>query len=154
MKRLRQRARWPRRRSPEARDKGAISVLVAISAASLVVLVGVVLDFGGRLRAIENADARAQEAARFAGQQLDEKALRDGLGYRLVQSTARDAALTYLQRLGLRGNVNFPDPQTITVTVDTEYRTALLGAVRINTLSVHGHGKATLLHGVTEAENG
>ncbi|GAA2748201.1 hypothetical protein GCM10010440_47420 [Kitasatospora cinereorecta] len=139
------------RRGP---DDGAISVLVAITAAALVVLVGVVLDFGGRLRAIEQADARAQEAARVAGQQLDEKALRDGQGYRLRQDVAEQAAAAYLGRYGLTGAVSFPDPRTVTVTVDTQYRTALLGAVHLTTLPVHGHGKAALVHGVTEAENG
>ncbi|MEV4555402.1 hypothetical protein AB0K51_00230 [Kitasatospora sp. NPDC049285] len=142
-------------RTPAAeRDRGTISVMVAALAVSLVVLVGLVLDFGGRLRAIERADALAQEAARVGGQQLDVKKLRDGAGYQLDQATADAAARAYLAGRGGSVEITFPDPQTISVTLDTDYSTALLSVVRLTTLPVHGHGKATLVHGITEGSTG
>jgi len=142
------------RLQPRGSDRGAISTFVAIIAAALVILVGIVLDFGGRLRAIEQTDALAQEAARVAGQQLDEKALRDGDGYQVRREVAADAVAAYLASKGLRGHVDFPAPDTVAVNIETTYPTTLLGVVGVTHLPVRGYGRATLVHGVTKAENG
>ncbi|QKW22840.1 hypothetical protein HUT16_30450 [Kitasatospora sp. NA04385] len=131
--------------------------MVAITAVSLVAVVGLVLDFGGQLRAVERADAVAQEAARVAGQQLDIDRLRSGGGYQVDPAQATSAARAYLASQGVSGDVDFPkypDLSEISVTTSTTYRTALLGAVGITSLSVQGHGKATLLHGITEGKTG
>ncbi|BAJ32189.1 hypothetical protein KSE_64300 [Kitasatospora setae KM-6054] len=138
-------------------DRGSISVMVAITAVSLVAVVGLVLDFGGQLRSTERADALAQEAARVAGQQLDITKLRAGGGYQVDPKQAVSAGRAYLASQHVSGSVDFPrypDLSEISVTVDTTYPTALLGAVGITSLSVQGHGKATLLHGITEGKTG
>ncbi|MFJ1751362.1 TadE/TadG family type IV pilus assembly protein [Kitasatospora sp. NPDC088134] len=144
-------------RGVNGRDRGSISVMVAITAVSLVAVVGLVLDFGGQLRTMERADALAQEAARIGGQQLDIDRLRAGQGYHFDRAAAEDAARGYLRAHGITGDITFPDSQnTTTFSVDctTRYRTALLGVVAIDTLTVQGHGKATLVHGITEGTTG
>ncbi|WP_344554234.1 pilus assembly protein TadG-related protein [Kitasatospora saccharophila] len=144
-------------RGVNCRDRGSISVMVAITVASLVAVVGLVLDFGGQLRAMERADAVAQEAARAAGQQLDIDRLRAGGGYQVDAARAEAAAQAYLASQHVTGDVDFPkypDLSEISVTARTTYRTSLLGVVGITTLSVQGHGKATLLHGITEGKTG
>ncbi|WP_371501041.1 hypothetical protein OG871_29795 [Kitasatospora sp. NBC_00374] len=138
----------------DGEDRGAISTFVAITAASLVVLLGIVLDLGGRLRTMEQTDALAQEAARAAGQQLDRRALLEGRGYQVLQAEAEAAANAYLAGHHLTAHVEFPDPRTVAVRIDSTYDTKLLSLVKIDTLPVHGTGKAVLVHGVTEAENG
>ncbi|MEV4611256.1 hypothetical protein AB0K43_01450 [Kitasatospora sp. NPDC049258] len=138
---------------PGRRDRGAISTFVAITAASLVILLGIVLDLGGRLRVMEQTDALAQEAARAAGQQLDRRALLEGR-YQVLPAEAQAAADAYLRPYNLTAHVEFPDPGTVVVRIDSEYHTKLLSLIRIDTLPVHGTGKAVLVHGVTEAENG
>ncbi|MFD9129757.1 hypothetical protein [Kitasatospora sp. NPDC059571] len=139
-------------------DSGALSLFVAISAAALVVLVAIVLDLGGRLRAVERADARAQEAARAAGQQLDLDAVLQGRGYRVVsEQAAADAADAYLSAYHLTGRTRLlDDGRTVEVRTTGTYTTALLGLVipKFTHLDVHGYGRATLVHGITEAENG
>ncbi|MGE7435440.1 hypothetical protein [Kitasatospora sp. NPDC001175] len=143
-----------------APDAGAVSTFVAICAAGLVVVIGIVLDCGGRLREIENTDARAQEAARVVGQQLDQAAVLRGDGYPVIGAREHDldvatrAADAYLDQYHLSADVTFKDDHTVQVSIDTTYRTALLGAINVNILPVHGQGTATLVHGVTEAENG
>ncbi|BFV56016.1 hypothetical protein KCMC57_up11200 [Kitasatospora sp. CMC57] len=135
-------------------DDGSIGLFVAICAAGLVLMIGVVLEAGGRLRAIETADARAQEAARVIGQQLDEAALLRGDGFLLARdvAAARGAADAYLQPYGLHAEVGFVGGRTVVVDIRASYRTTLLGAIAVRSLDVHGHGSATLVHGVKEAE--
>ncbi|MFC6594819.1 hypothetical protein [Kitasatospora paranensis] len=149
------RRRWAQRGA--GADGGALSLYVAVCAAALVILVGIVLDLGGRLRAVERADARAQEAARVASQQLDLDALLQGKGYRIAgQQAAADAADAYLRSYNLTGQTRLVDDHTVEVRATGTYTTALLGAVLpdFTHLQVHGYGKATLVHGITEAENG
>ncbi|WP_377272318.1 pilus assembly protein TadG-related protein [Peterkaempfera sp. SMS 1(5)a] len=143
------------RRSAARRDAGSISIFVALCAVGLLVVIGIVIDCGGRLRAVERADALAQEAARAAGQQLDPAAALSGGPLVVDPDAARAAAQKYLADNGVQGEaVVAPDGRSIHVTVDGEYDTALLGVISIGSMTVHGEGSAALVHGVGEAENG
>jgi hypothetical protein len=148
-----------RGRRPDGPDTGSISLFVALCAAGLVVVIGIVLECGGRLRAIEQADACAQEAARVVGQQLDETAALQGKGYliRPDQPSAQQAVDDYLSLAPcnrMRGAVSFKDDRTVQVRVDTQYDTALLAGVGVTSLAVSGQGVATLVYGIKDAENG
>lgn len=137
-------------------DSGAVSIFVAMSVAALTLVAAVVLDSCGRLRDMEYADALAQEAARVAGQQLDQAALLQGDGYQVDRrgSIAQDAALSYLRSVSRQSDlscrVSFKDDHTVEVSISKSYHTVLLG----QDFPVSGHGTATLVHGVTKAENG
>ncbi|WP_328953928.1 hypothetical protein [Kitasatospora purpeofusca] len=134
-------------------DRGALSIFVAISAAYVVLVIALVIDAGGKLRLAERVDAYAQEAARMAGQQLDEAALLRGEGYKLrARSYVETAADSYLALYGLSAaDVEFsPDGATVTITVRAEFRPVLLG--ELGKRKVTGKGSATLVHGVKEAE--
>ncbi|WP_329578259.1 hypothetical protein OG500_08465 [Kitasatospora sp. NBC_01250] len=135
------------------RDRGTISIFVALSATTLMLFLGIVLDCGGRLRAIERTDALAAEAARVGGQQIDQAALLGGEGPRIDTAAAYAAANAYLKPYGLSAEP--PDPAnpppatatSITVVINTTYRTALLGLFDTPTLTVHGSGSATVVDG-------
>ncbi|MFB7382540.1 hypothetical protein ACFC6U_26300 [Kitasatospora purpeofusca] len=134
-------------------DRGALSIFVAICAAYVVLVIALVIDAGGKLRLAERVDAYAQEAARMAGQQLDEAALLRGEGYKLRARTYVEAAAdSYLALYGLSAaDVEFsPDGATVTITVRAEFRPVLLG--ELGKRKVTGKGSATLVHGVKEAE--
>ncbi|CAN3984196.1 hypothetical protein [Kitasatospora purpeofusca] len=134
-------------------DRGALSIFVAICAAFVVLVIALVIDAGGKLRLAERVDAYAQEAARMAGQQLDEAALLRGEGYKLRARTYVEAAAdSYLALYGLSAaDVEFsPDGATVTITVRAEFRPLMLG--ELGTRKVTGKGSATLVHGVKEAE--
>lgn len=135
----------------DARDTGTISIFVALSASMMLLFIGIVLDCGGRLNAIERTDALAQEAARVGGQQIDQGALLGGKGFLVDPVAAQAAANLYLAQYGLRAEplpADQPESASFSVTIDTTYKTALLGLFNTPTLTVQGKGTATLVHGV------
>lgn len=139
--------------SADASERGALSIFVAICATALLMLSGLVIDGGGRLIAIEQADAVADEAARAGGQQIDRAALLQGKGIRLDPQAAQAAADAYLgaSRVGnnsVTGSAVATD-QTITVTVNATYHTTMLGLFGFGDIPVEGHGSARLVPGVT-----
>ncbi|MED7949504.1 MULTISPECIES: hypothetical protein [unclassified Streptomyces] len=133
-------------------DRGTLSIFVAICSAFVAVVIALIIDAGGKLRVAENTDAYAQEAARVAGQQLDEAALLRGEGYRVKREYAEEAANSYLALYGLAAKfVEFsPDGAAVTITVETEYRPVLL--TQLANRKITGKGSAALVHGVKEAE--
>jgi hypothetical protein len=138
------RSLW-RRRDGEA---GTLSIFVAICATMMLMLAGLVLDGGGRLRKIEDADALAQEAARAGGQQIDQAALLQGRGLRLDPKAAEAAADAYLTRNKVTGTA-VATTTLVTVTVDVTYHTSLLSLIGLDNLTVHGVGEARLVPGVS-----
>jgi hypothetical protein len=133
---------------PEA---GTLSIFIAICATMLLMLTGLVLDGGGRLREIERADAVAQEAARAGGQQIDQAALLRGQGLKLDPAAAEAAANAYLSRNHFTGTPVATTTE-VTVTVNAVYHTSLLSLVGLDDLTVHGEGKARLVPGVSTAD--
>ncbi|MFI2373173.1 TadE/TadG family type IV pilus assembly protein [Streptomyces sp. NPDC018833] len=144
------------RRSPSGvkDDRGSISIYAAIVLVGLIVMIGIAVDGGGKMRATERADALAQEAARAGGQELDAGDAITADRIAVDPTAARAAALDYLRQAGARGTVTVSDDgKTLTITVDGEYRTRFLPVIGVTGMSVTGHGSATLLHGVDAPEN-
>ena len=137
--------------APEASERGALSIFVAICATALLMLSGLIIDGGGRLRAIERADAVAEEAARAGGQQIDRAALLQDKGIRLDPQAAQNAANAYLGASNVTGTSVATD-QTITVSVAMPYHTTMLGLFGIGDITVNGHGSARLVPGVTSPD--
>ena len=125
-------------------ESGALSLFVALSAVALLVVIGLVIDGGGRLRALENADAVAQEAARAAGQAIDQQAALKGQGFTVDPAKAEAAGQQYLAASNARGTV-VATAQTVTVDVYGDYHTTILALIGLGDLTVHGHGSATLI---------
>ncbi|MFB6655348.1 pilus assembly protein TadG-related protein [Streptomyces microflavus] len=136
-----------------ARDDGGVVVFVAICTVALLGLIGLILEGGGKMRATERADAVAMEAARAGGQAIDPASAVTGAGVRADPAAATAAAYAYLSSAGVSGKVSAsPDGRKLTVTVNDTYITKVLPVVGIGSMSVQGHGSATLLHGVTQPE--
>jgi Flp pilus assembly protein TadG len=134
-------------------DDGGVAVFTAICTIVLLGIIGLVLDGGGKLQATERADALAVEAARAAGQAIDPGAAITGTAIRIDPQAAQAAAQAYLHTAGVSGQVSISDDRTqLTVTVTETYETKFLPVVGIDSMSVTGHGTATLLHGVNQPE--
>ncbi|MGW7824655.1 TadE/TadG family type IV pilus assembly protein [Streptomyces puniciscabiei] len=134
-------------------DRGGVTVFVAVCVIALIGIIGVAVDGGSKMRATERADYIAGEAARAGGQAIDPTDAINGRAITVDPQAASAAAQAYLRSAGAIGTVSVSgDGKTLTVTVTGSYDTRFLSVVGIGSLSVTGHGKATLLHGVTAPE--
>ncbi|WP_405477811.1 pilus assembly protein TadG-related protein [Streptomyces canus] len=134
-------------------DAGGITVFVAVCVIALIGIIGIAVDGGSKMRATERADYLAGEAARAGGQAIDPTEAINGTAIVVDPQDAVAAAQAYLGSAGATGTVSVSgDGKTLTVNVTGSYDTKFLSAVGIGSLSVTGHGTATLLHGVTAPE--
>ncbi|WP_217237473.1 pilus assembly protein TadG-related protein [Streptomyces sp. AC555_RSS877] len=134
-------------------DRGGVTVFVAVCVVALLGIIGVAVDGGSKMRATERADYVAGEAARAGGQAIDPAEAISGNAIVVNPQDAQAAAQAYLRSAGATGRVSVSgDGKTLSVVVTGSYDTKFLSAVGIGSLSVTGHGKATLLHGVTAPE--
>jgi len=139
------------RRHPADTDHeaGSVTVFFAITVLGILILCGLVVDGGAKLRAVQHADRIATEAARAAGQAADPAALAGGEA-RVDRQAAVDAATAFLATAGATGTATVPaDGTVVEVTVTTTAPTVFLGLIGIPAFTVTGHGRATLVHGVT-----
>ncbi|MDH6222721.1 TadE/TadG family type IV pilus assembly protein [Streptomyces pseudovenezuelae] len=134
-------------------DRGGVTVFVAVCVIALIGIIGVAVDGGSKMRATERADYIAGEAARAGGQAIDPADAISGRAIVVDPQDAAAAAQAYLRSAAATGTVTVSgDNKTLTVTTTSTYATKFLSVVGIGSLSVTGHGKATLLHGVTAPE--
>ncbi|MCX4429576.1 pilus assembly protein TadG-related protein [Streptomyces mirabilis] len=134
-------------------DRGGVTVFVAVCVVALIGIIGVAVDGGSKMRATERADYIAGEAARAGGQAIDPAQAVTGNTIVVNPQDAQAAAQAYLRTADATGTVSVSgDGKTLTVTVTDSYDTKFLPVVGIGSLAVTGHGKATLLHGVTAPE--
>ncbi|GIF99146.1 hypothetical protein [Catellatospora citrea] len=130
-------------------DAGKATVFVAIMALGWVVMFGMVVVGGGRLRAYQRADNVAAEAARSAGQAINPAQAIQGDGRVIDGTLARAAAQAYLDDVGATGTVVVaPDGASVTVRATISYQNpsglAFLGGA---TWTATGEATATLLIG-------
>ncbi|WP_405576247.1 pilus assembly protein TadG-related protein [Streptomyces sp. NBC_01092] len=134
-------------------DRGGVTVFVAVCVVALIGIIGVAVDGGSKMRAVERADFVAGEAARAGGQAIDPAKAISGEAVVVNPQDAAAAARSYLSSVGATGTVSVSgDGKTLTVTVNDAYDTKFLSVVGIGSLTVTGHGEATLLYGVTAPE--
>lgn len=100
-------------RPTERTDAGSITVMMAVLVPALLLMVALVVDGAGQLRALSRADALAAEAARAAETALDTR----GSTLTLDTHAAVAAARTYLDQTGHPGRVTITGPDTVTVSV-------------------------------------
>src|SRR5947208_8517993 len=104
-------------RGPHGRsDDGSVTLFVVVLTVALLAAVGLVVDGGGKIRALERADETAREAARAGTQMLEVPAAVRGESVTVEPAAAARAARSYLAAAGAEGTVSVSDS---TVTVST-----------------------------------
>lgn len=110
-------------------ERGSVTLWVAVMVIAFFAIIGLVVDGGGAVRATQEADAIAREAARAAGQAITQSAQAAGnKTVTLDTATARFAAQKYLASAGAAGRVSV-DGATITVTATVRYQPMFLTAL-------------------------
>lgn len=124
-------------RSLRDHERGSATLFVAVAVFALFVMVGFVVDAGGKVRATQQADQIAREAARQAGQALDAADLMQGKVAEVDPAKARAAAEAYLAAAGVTGSVSVSGT-TIRVSVTTTYRPVFLSIIGLGSMQVEG----------------
>ena len=140
------------RRRPTVDDRGSVTLFLSLTVVGLLVLIGLVVDGGAKVRAIQHADALAADAARTGGQVIDKPTAIAGDAPTLDLRAATRAATAYLSAHGATGTATVTDGgRTLQVTVTSTAPTVFLDLIGINQITVQGHATATLVRGVTGA---
>lgn len=124
-------------------EKGtALTTGAVLLVTVLTLILGIAVDLSGQVQTKRQAFDVATQAARVAGQQLDTDRLFDDRGgFRLSTDSARQAALDYIERAGMTGQVTI-DGTDITVTATAQYTPVVLSILGIDTLPVTGTATA------------
>lgn len=138
----------PAIRRPDSRDRGSLTVFVAIFAVGLLLLTGLVVDGAAKLRAASRADATAEEAARAA----TEAALTRGSVVTVDRAAAVRAATAYLAAAGVQGTVTPLGPRSVQVTTAVNGRYLILGVLGDSDFQMTGQATATLTVGVDRGD--
>ena len=135
-------------RSPVAQrrrdDRGSISVWFATASFVMVILVGLVVDVGGKVHSQQHARAVAAQAARAGAQELDASSVK-GHGLAIDVAAAHAAAHAYLGATGVHGTVAVTEGTVLTVRTTDTYRTKFLGVIGLDTMAVTGEASARLI---------
>jgi Flp pilus assembly protein TadG len=118
-------------------DRGAIALFVVVFTVALLAAVGLVVDGGGKVRALQRADQAAREAARAGSQMLDVPSAVRGAGVRIAPAAAARAARAYLDAAGVEGTVSVQG-NGVQVSTRVTYRPVFLGVAGIGPLTVTG----------------
>lgn len=127
-------------------DAGSVTLFVVIVAMGLLVLAGLVVDGGAKVRAVQRADRVAAEAARAAGQSVDATAILRGQAIRVDPSPALAAAQAHLRAAGVEGSASITAGGShVVVTTSARVPTIFLGLVGVPELTARGRAEAALV---------
>ncbi len=127
------------RRVAHVDERGAVSIAAAILVPALIIMLGLVVDGGGKVAAARRADATAVAAVRYGG---DAAASNLAAGQN-PNSVAYAAARRYLSQAGGSSTVSVRG-RTLTVTTTETYNTVILQAIGIGSLQGHGEASARI----------
>lgn len=125
-------------------DRGSYTLWTVIIFFGLLIVLGLVVDGGGKLAAKQRAQIVAEEAARAAGQQILTPIASRGTGAYTNPITAQIAAQQYLTSSGVQGAVTPTSPGSLTIVTTVTYDPKVLGLVGIGPQTVSGTAGVTL----------
>ncbi|HEX7395984.1 MAG TPA: TadE family protein [Propionibacteriaceae bacterium] len=135
------------------RDKGSVTIWLALASVVMIVLVGVAVDLSGQVYAQQHARDIAAQAARTAGQQIDASLGVRGIGARTNTAQAIAAATSYIAAAGMEGDASVTGGgTTITVSVVDTYETKFLSIIGLTSLRVTGSAETRVVRVVGGVE--
>jgi Flp pilus assembly protein TadG len=131
-------------------ENGSLTVFTVIMSIAFLAAMGLVVDTGRALAARSAALDEAELAARVGTDQLSADELRQGQ-VEIDPSSAIQSADSYLRSIFQTGSTSVSG-QTVTVSIDEQTPTVMLGIIGINRIDVDVSASATNVHGVTEED--
>jgi hypothetical protein len=122
-------------------EEGAVSLFVVVVVVALIAAIGLVVDGGGKIRALERADETAREAARAGSQMLDVPAAVRGERVDIDPGAAGRAARAYLAAAGVEGSVSVSGA-LVTVSTRVVYEPVFVGFIGVGPIAVTGEATA------------
>ena len=139
--------------SHSRRDKGSVTIWLALASFVMIVLVGVAVDLSGQVYAQQHARDIAAQAARTAGQQIDASLGVRGIGAQTNTAQAVAAAKSYIAAAGMEGDTSVTGGgTTITVSVVDTYETKFLSIIGLTSLRVTGSAETRVVRVVGGVE--
>ena len=139
--------------SHSRRDKGSVTIWLALASFVMIVLVGVAVDLSGQVYAQQHARDIAAQAARTAGQQIDASLGVRGIGAQTNTAQAIAAATSYIAAAGMEGDATITGGgTTITVRVVDTYETKFLSIISLTSLRVTGSAETRVVRVVGGVE--
>jgi Flp pilus assembly protein TadG len=135
------------------RDRGSVTIWLALASFVMIVLVGVAVDLSGQVYAQQHARDIAAQAARTAGQQIDAAQGVRGIAAQTNTTQAIAAAKAYIAAAGLSGEATVTGGgATITVTVADTYETKFLSIIGLQSMRVTGTAETRVVRVVGGVE--
>ena len=132
-------------RISEDGDRGSLSVFAVVATLALIVIIGLVVDGGGKVQAQQRAQEAARQAARAGGQAIQASTAIRGQGATADVGAARSAAQSYLTSAGAAGTVSIQGGTTIIVDSTGSYTPIFLSIIGVGPQSVRGHSEARIV---------
>ena len=141
--------RWaPGLRVVAGTDDGGVTILMVVLAVALFGAVGLVVDGGAKLRAAQQADSIAAEAARAGGQQIRKDVAQSSGRVVTDPAQARRVAQNYLRSAGVDGTIAISGGGTrLVVSTRDSVKPIFLGLLGVGEMTVRGEAEAQLVHG-------
>lgn len=133
-------------------EHGSVAPFLALIVLVIFIVIGLVVDGGGHLHAMQKANATAHEAARAGGQAIQQGPAVQGDAAIPDPIAARQAAQTYLTAAGVSGTVTILNGTRLRVTTTTTYDPKVLGMIGIGTRQLHGEAEVRLVTGIGDQE--
>ncbi|OZD06429.1 hypothetical protein CH275_09390 [Rhodococcus sp. 06-235-1A] len=125
-------------------DAGTIAMWSVITAMALLIMMGLVVDGGGKVYAKQRAEQVAEEAARGAGQAIIEPLAVRGTNVVVNPLTAQAKATKYLAAAEIPGVVVQTGPTTLLITTTTTYQPRVLGLIGVGPQQIIGTATVNL----------
>jgi Flp pilus assembly protein TadG len=130
-------------------DVGAITVFVSVMMVALFAAVGLVVDAGGRVHALQQSRRAAAEAARAATQQLDSPTVIAGRAPAPDTAAAARAARRFLEAASVEGDVSVTGT-TVHVTARVTYEPVILSIIGMGPMTLSSDAVARPARGIDE----
>lgn len=129
-------------RQPWRSERGSVSLFAILATIGAFLILGLVVDGGARIQALQRADGVAREAARQAGEAVQAAPAVRGEAVLADTAAGAAAARRYLAAAGVNGSVSV---HGASITVDTHLSYTPVFLSGLGPLGVSGHAEARIV---------